>query len=380
MPAPTYTRQKPVTLRSSSIVAFECPKRFQIQYREGIVPSEDKEATRMGTNWHKMQEIYADVCRAYRKPQNGCALVEEAVLETGFHAVIDHLNTAYQNVPLSVDPTEWEVERQTLLALFLGYLKVWEAEPVTITETEFHFKHILDGVEIEGTIDAIGMYKGQKVVVERKTTSSNVDDFEYWAKLSVNDQVSMYALWHRETQGSQLPTLYDVVRKPTIGPAWLTQKETRNFLAGTYYGVPFTVALTGDDIEDGSGTTITGMVVDGVTADFKPGKKGFAIRETPAMFGARLLHDCITRPEHYYQRRMIPRLDKDLDRFKVRLVKIAKAVKAYDDGDLWWENWRACRNPYPCPYVSICHNEGFDVYLESGQTPNGFTRLTIGGQ
>lgn len=321
---------------------------------------------------------------------------------TPLDAVVAHLNETYQNIPQTVDPTDWAVEREMLLALFVGYLEVWKNEPVEITETEFHFKHKLDNsswekladhsigggpgsqwvgnytpnaVEIEGTIDALGIYKGQRVVVERKTTSSNLDDYEYWAKLAVNDQVSMYALWHRETQGAQLPTLYDVVRKPTIGPAPLTQAETAAFVeTGEYCGQVFDVA------RPMAPAGVIAYQVNGVGAEITEGKRGFSIRETPAMFGARLLNDCLTRPEHYYQRRVIPRLDKDLVRFKERIVKIAKAVNAYDKGNLWWENWRACKNPFPCPYISICHNEGSGVYLESGTTPNGFTRLTIGGK
>lgn len=375
MPAPTYVREKPVTLRSSSIGAFECPMRFKLQYREGIVPAEDGTPQRMGTNWHKMQEVYAQELDAVDDSEPEFVPDVEQELNIALGAVINHLNSTYKNIPQNVDPTDWAVERETLLALFLGYLRVWENEPVTITDTEFHFKHRLDGVEIEGTIDALGNYKGQRVVVERKTTSSNLDDFEYWAKLSVNDQVSMYALWHRETQGAQLPTLYDVVRKPTIGPANLTQTDTAAFIMGKrYFGQEFSVE------RPMAPAGVLAYTVDGTGAEITEGKRGFAIRETPAMFGARLLNDCLTRPEHYYQRRVIPRLDKDLVRFKERIVKIAKAVNAYDKGNLWWENWRACKNPFPCPYISICHNEGAGVYLESGQTPDGFTRLTIGGK
>jgi hypothetical protein len=40
--------------------------------------------------------------------------------------------------------------------------------------------------------------------------------------------------------------------------------------------------------------------------EIEPGKKGFAIRETIAMYGARLLNDIYERPEFYYVRREIP--------------------------------------------------------------------------
>jgi len=289
-----------LVLRASSLKAFaKCPVKFRLQYREGLVPLEDTTSLRMGTGLHAMFEAHA---------------------ANGTDAAIDHCNQAYAKIPLTADATEWETERNTLLGLFLGYQKHWENDPVVVSEAERHFElEVGEGLVVQGTIDALGTWQGREVVIERKTTSSSMDDSDYWGRLRNDVQISMYVFYLAQ-HGVRIPTLYDVIRKPTIK------------------------------------------------------RKKF---ETPDEYLNRLIEDIAERPDYYYARREIARTDDDLEKFQVQLFKMANAIDAYDRGGFWWPNFAACRDPYPCPYASICHGAGPESACDGVSVPNGFKREEI---
>lgn len=387
-------------MSASSISAFKaCPTRFRLAYREGLRPEESTEAQRMGTNWHALHEVYHKALAAW-EPVDADGSNDEAgrsQSEAASEAAIDHLNTAYQHIPASISPVDWETERQILVTSFLGYLWYWQNDPVQPIVSEIAFDLALNeprtGLPLPtkevlrvGKIDHVVSWRGMVGNVERKSTSSSIDPSgDYWDRASKDTQVSMYAMAFRDMLfAGQLPqavldhpdytpdrfgsTLYDVWHKPTIKPATLTQKDTKELLkTKTYQRQQFAVDKKSDDV----------IEIDGFQAEVKKGKQGIAIKETPTMYAARLLQDICTRPEFYFQRKEIARTDQDIRRFRVELFNIYQAQRLYDNTGCWFENEQQCRATFACQYIPICYGPGADAVCDGETTPPGFKRIFV---
>lgn len=387
-------------ISASSIASFKaCPQRFRLAYREGLRTAEDTDSQRIGTRWHKMHEMYADAFQA--------GIGEEGTdwsdaERWGMEAVTEYLNTAYAECPSYKTMEEWELERTILLMSFIGYQWHYQDDPLEFLASELPFNlPLLDPrvglplsmkeVQVVGKIDHIVRWKGSICNLERKSTSRGIgDESDYWEKSQKDTQVSMYALafrdllqqeggdWFRMTcndaDGRYGNTLYDVWHKPTIKPAPLTQKETTEFIAsGEYCGVKFEVIHWNHP----DGTESRVVTVDGATTLIEEGKKGFAIKETIAMFGARLLADIYERPDFYFRRREIARTDKDLIGFRKQLYAIYQAQKNYAATGSWFENEQQCRATFPCAYIPICYGPGADAVCDGKTIPPSFKRIFV---
>ena len=117
--------------------------------------------------------------------------------------------------------------------------------------------------------------------------------------------------------------------------------------------------------------------VNGEVAEIEQGKKGFAIRETVEMFGARLLQDIYARPEFYYARREIVRTDKELDKFATEGYNIYQTQRLMDNSGHWYENESACDATFRCQYKPICYGVGADAVCDGKTTPEGYKRIFV---
>jgi hypothetical protein len=355
---------RPIHLSASAIREYlHCPNCFRIAYIEGIRPDVDTESQRMGTNYHKCHEIHRT---------------------QGFDAAVDHLNKSYAAVPPTVTPEEWERERQTIAGIFAGHVWRYQNEPIDVIATEIPFRlplfHPKTGMPISqddvvrvGKIDQLLRVNGKIMVKDFKTTSKPIaDGSEFWDHLRLDNQISFYVLALHDLHASGLlepygvtaqdeigGAYYDVVHKPSIKPKMLTQADTAALIeTGTYFGTKFTIT----DL----------CVVDGVKTELEQGKKGFAIRETSAMFGARLLADIYERSEFYYGRREIPRLQRDIVQFRREIYGMYQCIKQMRDGDWWYRNDQHDNAILHGTYGPICYGL---VDASNGQTPPGFKRI-----
>jgi hypothetical protein len=399
-------------LSATSIAAFKtCPVKFRLGFIEGLKPDKDTESQRMGTNWHKLHELA------------GAVKGDEAAK---IDAVIAHLNEAYRTPPISVTPFDWAVEREVLLQSFIGYLWRWTNDPVEILASEIPFELPLMSPKVNlplptsdvvrvGKIDHIVRWQGAVCNLERKSTSRSItSDSDYWDKAKKDTQVSMYALafkdmprlydrgcpntytlaelWSRvgDRDIDSIPwfdkserignTLYDVWHKPTIKPSAITQAETAEFIkTDMYCGRKFTVTCV-----EKVGSGEVAAIVDGEPVTIEMGKRGYAFRETSAMFGARLLQDIQVRPDFYYQRREIVRTEAELEAFKHQLFAVYQAQKTFERSGCWFENEQQCRATFPCPFIPICYGSGSEVVCDGKTVPAGFRRhhvdVTVNGR
>jgi hypothetical protein len=112
-------------------------------------------------------------------------------------------------------------------------------------------------------------------------------------------------------------------------------------------------------------------VVNREIAQTVPGKKDgtFAIRETPEMFGARLLADIAERPEHYFAQREVSRTDKDLEAFQHHIFNLARQIRYVEGKNLWCKNVKSCRAGFYCEFIGLCQS---GVEVGPGDVPPGY--------
>lgn len=404
-------------LSASAIADFKrCPTLHKLKRVDRIVPIEDPNYLRIGTNWHKLLEVASmepeSVCRPCAevdKPVTGCILC----CGTGFlpkdmmDVAVRFLWDAYTIGGMLVDGRE--VEYYTLLNSLAAYNWYWASQEQYKTvarELEFETPirtlsgRALPNVSLRGMIDKIVQSEqGQFLVLEHKTTGSSIDsDSTFWQHLGMSVQSYLYPGTAQTMQADgelrgygitpKDPPIYgmlfDVFHKPQIKPKKLTQGDSKEFIeTGVYFGQEFGVAIMyGDDDADGN-KLIIGFVVNDMPAEFELGaekkakKDGtipprtFAIKETPEMFGARLLEDISDRPEFYFARREVARTDSDFDRFRRELLSIYQTMRLMKKNCGWYHNDQQCEATFKCQYMSICYADK-DV---SEVVPDGYKKI-----
>ena len=227
-------------------------------------------------------------------------------------------------------------------ALLRGYDARWRSSgyvPLSVEETQTApLTNPATGRDsrtfrLAGKKDVVCLYAERRYVFDGKTTSENILDpaGPYWRQLVIEGQVSQYMLleWLNGTKADG--AVWDVCHKPQISPKKITKAERTSVVAGgEYYGV----RISDDDRQQ--------LVADE--------------RETLAMYEARLTHDCtVERPDHYFQRRAVPRLDSEL---------LEYAGEVWDHGQDILNVRQTGRNPRnsgacmawgsPCRFLGIC--------------------------
>ena len=391
-------------LSASSISNFKaCPVRFRNAYVYGIRPIEDKESQRVGTFWHTILEVASLVPGS----DCSCVLTEDKMIDvecpiceaTGIvpndiiEAVTRVLNKAYEGIEFA-DPTTKEIERVTLLHALAGYRWHYgeQSEPVIAREQYFDLPllnpqtgHPVPDVFIKGRIDKLIEIANGIAVKEHKSTSKSIDpDSTYWGHLNLDTQTTMYVYAARRMQQLDMedawsqgmcddtPLInivkYDVYHKPTIKPKKLTQGESKKFVAdGMYCGQKFEI-IPYDTSEAGGGP---GVVINDIPAEIEPGAKEgtFAIRETPDMFGARLLKDITERPEFYFRCIELSRTDAELKAFEQELYDIAKNMQYMIRSGQFYTNENQCEATFRCDYIGSCYNR---ETVDQDHVPDGF--------
>ena len=377
-------------LSASSIANFKaCPIRFRNANYLGIRPENDTEAKRVGTNYHRIQDISTrkpgSVCERCAKkslPDPNCTLC----IGTGFlpddimDAVTRELNRIYEG-------KTWdgvEVERIKLLYSLIGYRWYYEDQPEEVITREQKFGlslinpesgRALPGVKSVGKIDKIINRNGRPAIKEHKSTGSSVDpDSTFWGHLNLDTQTKLYLYAARRMQAAGELTpwkigpsdspintiLYDAWHKPTIRPKKLTQADSKKFIeTGEYMGQEFEISY----IEEADPST---LYVNSKPTEVEPGKKEgtFAIQETPEMYGARLLADIGERPEFYFRCVEITRTDKEMEAFEWELLHIYRTMQSMIKTGHFYGDEHSCESTFTCDYIESCYN-GIELSIDN---------------
>lgn len=187
----------------------------------------------------------------------------------------------------------YEVEDVMHRAMMRGYVARWGDEP-RATRTDIPFKVDLgDGISVRGEFDGLG----DGFVIEHKTSSEDISPGSaYWRKvLQVDAQVATY-LHAAQSMGIDR-IVYDVLRKPAL----------------------------------------------------RLGKK-----ETPEAFETRICEDIAARPDHYYQRATVVRLEAEREEYvsdvrgTVFLMRTGATPRNVDSCQKWGRD---------CDFFGVCTGE-----------------------
>jgi len=333
-----------------------CPQRFYIKYILGIRPIESTDSQRVGNVWHGCLEIIGKADEVERDDLL-CA----------------YLNKAYKERPVYKTPEEWETERVTILYALAGYRWFYTNQEHEVLYTEIPFEipirdpetgRVLPDCCLIGKIDKIiRLPNGVCCIKEHKTTGSSIDSAStVWSRLRLNTQKKTYILAAQKLQqegiidcGDQLinSCFYDYFHKPGISPKKLTQADSKKFIEdGEYCGQKFNIAAQCKNITDGE------IAVNNTLIEYEPGKKEgtFAIRETPEMFGARLLQDMTIKPEFYFASREINCSADEIKQFEYELFNILRNVRYMKKYKSFYTVESQCEATFKCSYIPFCYN------------------------
>lgn len=179
---------------------------------------------------------------------------------------------------------------------------------------------------------------GKKFLLEHKTSSDDISDpnSTYWRRMAIDSQVSMYILANWQGEEKLDGTLYDVIKKPTIRPKELSKAAKQSILMDRKY----------------FGTIVSEAVCEAIAM-------GTQERECSELFYCRLAADTLERPDHYYQRRLVPRLDNEITEWADELWDVARDIHEARKHGRHYRNTAACMAyNSPCEYLGIC--SGYD--------------------
>lgn len=331
-----------------------CPRKHYYRYELGVRRSATAKPLRMGAAIH----IGLDLRAQGRS-------TDEATLE----AV-----AAYEVVPdwckSEEDIFEWMIEGEIVGRLLAAYFWYWERgddipadiRPVEVIETEQSFELPIKNPETGGTSTVfrqagkrdqiVRLADGALVVMEHKTCSEDLSPTsDYWLRLRIDQQISQYVVAALEEGHAVTDVLYDAIRKPTIKPSQVPLVDED--------GVKIVLDANGERVrtKDGKKWRESGDAAQGL----KPQTR----TETCKEFGDRLSRDIGERPDYYFARRRIPRLDADLDDFRTELWQQQQAIRAAQLNGRWYRNTSACLTMGRCEYLDVCHH-GFTMKLPEG--------------
>lgn len=160
------------------------------------------------------------------------------------------------------------------------------------------------------------------LVEEHKTTAEDITPGEpYWARLTLDPQLSMYIKGAKALGHDVDGVLYDVLRKPGLRPLEATPIESRRY------------------------TKDTGALY----------KNQRAEDETPEAYGERVAEAIKEDPNKYYQRAIIVRLQHEMEEADRDVWQTAGNIRDARRLNLWPRNPDSCK-PWgrTCDYFSAC--------------------------
>lgn len=370
-----------------------CRKRHWFAYERAVRPVIDAKALRMGQGFHGAQEI---------------------LLATGdFPAAVESIRAHYRHMPDEYDVYWWSIECETVIREICGYVWRWSQQNIEVVATEQEFALPLINPEtgqpsrtfmLAGKIDGIiKLSDGRLNILEHKLLSEDLGtDSDLWKRLRIDHQITLY-VWAARQLGFPVDGVtYNVARKPGITATAVPILDEN--------GVKVVVDQHGERIKNNPDATVPILDENGLkiildekgervkgkgdtwrqTADKAKGhrihsrpmtdaecswrqtadiEKGYVLLTrpmTPEEWGNKLAADIVERPDYYFVRQEIPRLDADVNEFMAEVWDIAKTIR---DAQLHDRHYRTCnKNTCAwCPYFNICtENTPLD------QLPEGF--------
>lgn len=340
-----------------------CNRKHYFAYELGLRPKHNADPLRKGGLFH-----------------HGIEQIKQGATP---EAAGDFVRQQYQYIecPPWMQPIDMAIECEVVSVMVHGWGNRWAGDMIceyVAVEKSFQLPIINPATgaptptfKSSGKIDAIvKLPDGRLGLMEHKTVGESIaPDSDYWQRLKIDNQISRYVIAAKQDGFYVQTTIFDVTRKPAVKPCELTQAESAAFTAsGIYHGRRFKVEFPDSQI-----------LIDGIPAIIIPGKKANAIKETVGMFGARLLADMAGRPDFYFSRCEVPRLESDLAAYRAEQWIMQRNIRAaqLDEREFgisaWPRNTGSCLSMGRCQYMDICL--GLHGEITKDTIPTGFRRV-----
>ena len=315
-------------LTNSSLTAFRrCPREYQFRYGMNRKARRKAAALRFGFLFHQGLNAWwscSDVPHSAR-----------------LFVAIESMRCAPEEDGEPTDPFDLAKAE----CLMIGYTARWGDEPYETIAVEQQFRSEIvisssraPAYELGGSIDAI-VRKGTGVFshpyewhnIEHKTTSADISSgSDYWRRvIALDSQVSTYDAASRAMGYDIRSTIYDVIRKPEIQPLKATPEDAKKYTKPT------------------KKDPIPRLYANQREAD-----------ETLDEYRTRLTEDIIKRPEWYFQRNEIVRLDHDNEAHALDIVHTAEMIRHATDRNAWPRSPNACERYHRlCEFFPVCSGE-----------------------
>ena len=282
-----------------------------------------------------------------------------------FHALLEAADKGIDSTTMTDELDIYE--REVVLAMFDGHLRMHfcdeKALTVVASELEFDLPLINPATGAASTvwrfcgkIDRIVQLRdGRLALMEYKTTSRDFSPgAEYWQHLHMDQQLSIYVIAARELGYNVETVLYDVTRRPALRPCQIPIVADGAKVVLDSYGARVRT-------KDGKKWRETGDSVMGYTLQ--------TVLEAPHEFAIRVREDIKNRPEHYYARIEIARLEQDIEECRAELWQQQQAIRQAQNEGRWYRNPNACYGLSSCDYLPICMRKNLEGY-----TPEGYVK------
>lgn len=302
-----------------------CPRKHFLRYEIGLAAEHEDFALRVGTAFHAAQEA-ADLGQD----------PEAAITALGTLDAFDAAMTA---------------------AMFAVHREYWAGHALQVIATELQFEMPIMNPDtshpsrvwaIGGKIDRIyQLSSGLLAVQDYKTTSEDIGPgSDLWLRLALDQQMSIYLLAARALGHDVQAILYDVTRRPMQRPLKATPIEERKYTQKPSKQADGTIRPAGSIYASQRETD-----------------------ETPEEFAARVAAEMRARPEHYFARHEIAKLDRDLDETAYDIWTQQLAMREAQRSGRWFRNPSHCER---CEFLPVC---GQDLRRDMPSAPSGFRIL-----
>lgn len=325
-----------------------CPRMYQWRYEKMLRPDRDEKPLRFGDAFHRGRDAMSGGMDGVRVLVD--SLYDEKKLD------------AENWTDPEAGKRELDYECITVLCLLEGYERAWSDSQLTWLASELPFELPVTNPETgaasrtfrqAGKVDGIvELPDGRNALLETKTTSDAIGPgSDYRNVLAINQQVSKYTLAAQALGHDVQTTIYDVVRKPTIRPTMVPALDAD--------GLKVVLDETGARATNKNGSPRQ-TAGEGLTLQARP--------MTPDEWREKLAADIASRPEYYFDRFEVPRLQQDLDEYSHELWWIADAIRNCRRTGHWFRNTSSCRKfNRLCPYYVLCAG-----LVDTAGVPAGF--------
>lgn len=336
-------------ITNSRATSFKrCRRRHWWEYELQIRPENDAKALRMGSAVHAGLDV----------------LKQGGTLETAFETA----GQFYAFLPEGQDEQAWEYESTTVACLVSGWLWRWgERGGLDVVASEASFQMELrnpatgastPNYDLAGKMDGVVRFEDARLsVLEHKTVSEDLaESSDYWQRLQMDSQISLYVYAARELGHPVHGVLFDVIRKPTIRPEAVPLTDRNGFKI----------------VLDRNGNRV--MTKDGrKPRETASAAEGYVLQTRPMSgdeWAAKLTADIGQRPEYYFARREIARLDSEIEEAMEEFWDLQKTLQEARLRDRWYRTVSRDTCPY-CPFFSLCSSK----YAPDSPLPEGFVRV-----